>query len=213
VTHLHLVLALVAAVFIAREEIVLACFLLIIKGIIDAVDGELARLRERPSHVGRYWDTFADTIGLVAVMVAFSSVLGWSELLTAGMVLGTLIQYSLFNHYSVLMRMKGTGDFTSRIDEREQPVAYPWEKQSTVNVFHTIYVWLFSWQDSLVTKCSGKGSSSLRFELTVASFLGFGMQSLVILALAVSDNIQHLPELVLGLNTGLMALVLLRSWL
>jgi hypothetical protein len=39
------------------------------------------------------------------------------------------------------------------------------------------------------------------------------MQSLVILALAVSDNIQHLPELVLGLNTGLMALVLLRSWL
>ena len=213
VTHLHLALALVAAVFIAREEIVLACFLLIVKGIIDAVDGELARLRERPSHVGRYWDTFADTIGLVAVMVAFASILEWSVLLTSGMVLATLIQYSLFNHYSVLMRMKGTGDFTSRIDEREQPVAYPWEKQSTVNVFHTIYVWLFSWQDSLVTKCSGKGSSSLRFELTVSSFLGFGMQSLVILALAVSGSIHYLPELVLGLNTGLMALVLLRSWL
>lgn len=213
VTHFHLLLALVSAVLIAREYIVVACFLLIVKGIIDAVDGELARLRERPSHVGRYWDTFADTIGLIAVMIAFASVLGWSELLTAGMVLATLIQYSLFNHYSVLMRMKGTGDFTSRIDEREQPVAYPWEKQSTVNVFHGIYVVLFSWQDSLVTKCSGKGSSSLRTELTVSSFLGFGMQSLVIFGLAVVGSIHFLPELVLGLNMSLMALVLLRSWL
>jgi len=212
VTHLHLVLALVSAVLIAREQTVLACFLLIIKGIIDAVDGELARLRERPSHVGRYWDTFADTIGLVAVMVAFSSILGWNALLTGGMVLATLIQYSLFNHYSVLLRMKGTGDFTSRIDEREQPVAYPWEKQSSVNAFHAIYVALFSWQDTLVTKCSGKGSSSLRFELTVSSFLGFGMQSLIIFGLAVVGSIHYLPELVLVLNMGLMVLVLLRSW-
>jgi len=38
------------------------------------------------------------------------------------------------------------------------------------------------------------------------------MQSLVILALAVSGSIHYLPELVLGLNTGLMALVLVRSW-
>jgi phosphatidylglycerophosphate synthase len=213
VTHLHLLLALFCAVLIVQEQIVLACFLLILKGIIDAVDGELARLRERPSHVGRYWDTFADTIGLVAVMVAFATVLGWSELLTAGMVFATLIQYSLFNHYSVLMRIKGTGDFTSRLDEREQPVAYPWEKQSTVNIFHAIYVRLFSWQDSLISKCSGRGSPSLRFELTVSSFLGFGMQSLVICGLAVSSSIAHLPALVLGLNTGLMVLVLLRSWL
>lgn len=213
VTHLHLLLALVCAVLIAREHIALACFLLIVKGIIDAVDGELARIRERPSHVGRYWDTFADTIGLIAVMVAFSSVLGWSVLLTGGMVLATLIQYSLFNHYSVLMRMKGTGDSTSRIDEREQPIAYPWEKQSTVNAFHAIYVVLFSWQDSLVAKCSGKGSPSLRIELTASSFLGFGMQSLIIFGLAVLESIHYLPELVLGLNMSLMVLVLLRSWL
>ena len=212
VTHLHLLLALVCAALIVQERIVLACFLLILKGIIDAVDGELARLRERPSHVGRYWDTIADTIGLVAVMAAFANVLAWSAVLLCGMVLSTLFQYSLFNRYSVLMRMKGTGDFTSRIDEREQPVAYPWEMQSTVNAFHAIYVVLFSWQDSLIAACSGKGSSSLRFELTVSSFLGFGMQSLIIFGLALFGGIDHLPVLVLGLNNALMVLVLFRTW-
>ena len=213
VTHLHLLLALVCAVLVVQNRIVLACFLLILKGIIDAVDGELARLRERPSHVGRYWDTIADTIGLVAVMAAFASVLEWSGVLLCGMVLSTLFQYSLFNRYSVLMRMKGTGDFTSRIDEREQPVAYPWEKQSTVNALHALYVVLFSWQDSLIATCSGKGSSNLRFELTVSSFLGFGMQSLIIFGLALLGGVEHLPVLVLGLNNALMVLVLLRSWL
>jgi hypothetical protein len=82
-----------------------------------------------------------------------------------------------------------------------------------VNIFHAIYVRLFSWQDSLISKCFGRGSPSLRFELTVSSFLGFGMQSLVICGLAVSSSIAHLPALVLGFNTGLMVLVLLRSWL
>ena len=213
VTHLHLLLALVCAFLILQERIVLACFLLILKGIIDAVDGELARIRERPSHVGRYWDTIADTIGLVAVMSAFASVLDWSPLLLCGMVLATLFQYSLFNRYSVLMRMKGTGDFTSRVDERERPVAHPWEQQATVNALHTVYIVLFSWQDSLIARCSGKGSSTLRFELTVSSFLGFGMQSLIIFGLALSGGVHHLPALVLGLNNGLMVLVLVRSWL
>lgn len=211
VTNLHLLLTLFCAWLILEDEAVLACALLVVKGVIDAVDGELARIRNRPSHVGRYWDTVADTIGMIAVMLAFGRVFDWSLLLTCALILATLFQYSLFNHYSILMRSLGSGDATSRVDERVRPVANPWEKQSHVNFLHTIYVLFFSWQDQFVERLSGKGSPTLVFELTVSSALGFGLQSLVILVLAATSNLSWLPELILGVNMSLMALVLLRS--
>ena len=109
VTTFHLLLTIFSAWLILDGQPVLACFILIVKGVIDAVDGELARIRERPSHVGRYWDTVADTIGLIAVMGAFGTVFDWNLLFTSIMILATLFQYSLFNHYSVLMRALGSG--------------------------------------------------------------------------------------------------------
>ena len=211
VTNIHFLLTLFCAWLIYESYLLEGCFLLVIKGVIDAVDGELARIRERPSHVGRYWDTVADTIGLIAVMYAFSVVLDWEIVLTSILILATLLQYSVFNHFSILMRMLGSGDQTSRIDERIRPVAQPWESQRAVNIFHTIYVVFFSWQDSLVSKLSGKGSEKLRFELTVSSSLGYGMQSLLIFLLALTQNLSYLPHLILGVNGFLVALVLLRS--
>ena len=211
VTNFHLLLTISCAWLILQEQTILACFLLIVKGVIDAVDGELARMRERPSHVGRYWDTVADTIGLVAVMWAFGTLFAWELWLTFVLILATLFQYSLFNHYSILMRTLGTGDATSRIDERERPTAFPWEKQRTVNFFHSLYLVFFSWQDRIIAGLTGDGSEDLRFELTVSSTLGFGMQSLIIFALAVSENLFLLPELILGVNMAMMALVFIRS--
>jgi phosphatidylglycerophosphate synthase len=211
VTNIHFLLSLFCAWLILEGQILESCFLLIVKGVLDAVDGEMARIRERPSHVGRYWDTVADTIGLIAVMWAFGTVLGWNIALTSHLILSILLQYSFFNHFSILMRMLGSGDSTSRIDERVRPVAQPWESQTMVNIFHTIYVLFFSWQDSLVSKISGKGSKNLRFELTVSSFLGYGMQSIVIFLLALTQNLDSLPHLVLGVNVFLVVLVLIRS--
>ena len=211
VTNFHLLLSLYSAWLIYQGDTILACFLLIVKGVIDAVDGELARTRERPSHVGRYWDTVVDTIGLIAVMWAFGSLFNWDILFTFGMILAILFQYSLFNHYSILMKALGSGDATSRIDERIRPVAHPWEKQRNVNILHFIYLCFFNWQDRIISGLSGKGSKSLVFELTVSSALGFGMQSLLIFGLALTQNLEYLTHLVLGVNMFLMASVLLRS--
>ena len=211
VTNLHLLLTIFCGWLILQGQTILACALLILKGIIDAVDGELARIRERPSHVGRYWDTIADTIGLIVIMCAFGSLFSWRVSLTCILILATLFQYSLFNHYSILMRALGSGDATSRVDERVRPVAHPWEKQSNVNLLHLAYLYFFSWQDSIIAGLAGKGSKNLAFELTTSSALGFGMQSLAIFALAVSENLNYLPELILGVNMVLFGLVLLRS--
>ena len=129
VTNFHLLLSVLCAWLILQDYIVESCVLLVIKGVVDAVDGELARIRERPSHVGRYWDTIADTIGLILVTYAFGQYLNWDNLYSIGIVIVILLQYSLFNYFSVKMRQIGAGDDTSRTDEKISPVAKPWEKQ------------------------------------------------------------------------------------
>ena len=211
VTNLHLVLTIYCSWLILEGSMITACALLVVKGVIDAVDGELARIRDKPSHVGRYWDTIADSIGLFAVMCSFAVVLQWTPYVTGLIILAILFQYSLFNYYSIAMRSLSLGDTTSRLDERTKPTAYPWEKQSTVNFFHRIYLLSFSWQDRIIAKLSGKGSESLMFEFTLSSLLGFGFQSLILLILALTEQLDFLPELVLLFNSAVMGAVLLRS--
>jgi phosphatidylglycerophosphate synthase len=211
VTNIHLLISIFCSWLIIQGYTIESCFLLIIKGVIDAVDGELARLRERPSHVGRYWDTIADTIGLISVMFAFGIFLDWNSIFTFFMILAILFQYSLFNHFSIMMRRLGTGDSTSRLDERSTPMAHEWEKQRNVNFLHFIYVIFFSWQDSIISKLTGRGSKSLVFELTVSSLLGYGVQSIFIFSLALMGALQHLPKLVFGLNGIIMIIIILRS--
>jgi hypothetical protein len=108
--------------------------------------------------------------------------------------------------------MIGLGDTTSRVDERICPTAWPWEKQEHVNFLHKIYLIGFSWQDQIINFIVGKGSDELSFELTISSLLGYGCQSLLILGLAFI-NIELMPELLLGMNSTLMFLVVSRSHL
>ena len=211
VTNFHLLLSILCAWLIIENNIILACFLLVIKGVIDAIDGELARIRKKPSHVGRYWDTVADTIGLILVMIAFGEALDWNISLSIGIILAILFQYSLFNHFSVRMRLLGSGDTTSRIDERIRPNAHPWEKQRNVDIFHLIYLLFFSWQDRIISILTGKGSEKLVWELTLSSLLGYGAQSLIILILSISNNMQYLPNLVLQLNIFIMLIIIIKS--
>ena len=211
VTNLHLLLSLFGAWLIFEGYTIEACSLLVVKGVIDAVDGELARIRQRPSHVGRYWDTIADTVGLIAVMYAFGILLSWEIAFTFTIILVILFQYSVFNHFSIMMRVLGAGDMTSRIDERIRPIAYPWERQKSVNFFHFIYLCFFSWQDRIISKLAGKGSEKLVFELSISSTLGYGAQSVLILLLALTHNLEHLPTLFLGVNVALMTLAILYS--
>ena len=211
VTNFHLLLSILCAWLILQEYIIESCILLVIKGVVDAVDGELARIREKPSHVGRYWDTIADTLGLILVTYAFGQHLGWGGVYISSIVVAVLFQYSLFNHFSVRARGLGLGDDTSRVDEKICPVAKPWEKQIHVNFLHKIYLVGFSWQDQIIDMMTGKGSKNLSFELTISSMLGYGFQSIIILILGLSMNINLLDDLILYVNGTIMILVVLKS--
>ena len=90
-------------------------------------------------------------------------------------------------------------------------MAKPWEKQIHVNFLHKIYLVGFSWQDRIIDMMTGKGSKNLSFELTISSMLGYGFQSIIILILGLSMNINLLDDLILYVNGTIMILVVLKS--
>ena len=62
VTIGFIIVGLIAVFFILQGYYWMASFFLILKSILDAADGELARVKEKPSYTGRYLDSVADII-------------------------------------------------------------------------------------------------------------------------------------------------------
>ncbi len=75
-THLviaHTVLGLVAATFLARGADRLAALLLQVVTVLDNADGQLARLREEETELGRYLDTEFDAVVNLALFTAIAA--------------------------------------------------------------------------------------------------------------------------------------------
>ena len=67
VTPIHVTIGFIISGLIAIYCIIqgyfwLAAFFLILKSILDAADGELARVKQKPSYTGRYLDSVSDII-------------------------------------------------------------------------------------------------------------------------------------------------------
>ena len=62
VTILFIISGLLAIGCIFFHQYLLAAFFIILKSILDAADGELARIKNTPSYTGRYFDSVADII-------------------------------------------------------------------------------------------------------------------------------------------------------
>src|SRR5690606_30961696 len=62
VTISFIISGLIAVYCILNGYYWLAAFFLILKSILDAADGELARVKQKPSYTGRYFDSVADMI-------------------------------------------------------------------------------------------------------------------------------------------------------
>ena len=76
-----------------------AAFFLIFKSILDAADGELARIKKKPSYTGRYLDSVAD---IILNALFFSSIWYVTDTdLWVGIVafLGLQLQGTLYNYY------------------------------------------------------------------------------------------------------------------
>ncbi len=159
-----------------------AGFFLILKSILDAADGELARLKAQPSFVGRYLDSILDCLLNVAFLISiawFSDTNFWWSILA---FLCMQTQGTLYNYYHVILRHSTAGEITSQIFEKKPPAAYPQEKQSNVNFLFNIYRLLYRVFDELIYKLDPFAFKSATFPkwfMTLVSFYGLGFQLLL----------------------------------
>lgn len=131
------------------------------KNILDAVDGSLARLQNRPSRIGRFLDSLSDA----AVAVALYGALAWvvaqqraglyAWTLAAAALVAGLVQSTVFNFYYVRYRRRHGGDPTSQVEEsfteqdREAYAGQPWAAR-TLGTLLALYHVVYGWQDRIV---------------------------------------------------------------
>ncbi len=183
-----------AALIWSGTFLALAAFLLPVKSLLDAVDGSLARARNRPSQVGRFLDSFCDFFVNLALFLAIAHHTGQS----AGYALLALVlatfQGSVYNYYYVIKRHDSGGDLTSAIDQRHAPEPYPWDNPTMLKFLHRSYLVFYWWQDRLAHRLDPAavhhGEKLTGGFLTALSVLGLGFQLLVICLLIWSQKME-----------------------
>ena len=196
VTTWFIISGLLAIGCILCEYYYAAGFFLIMKSVLDAADGELSRVKNTPSFVGRYYDSIADVILNFLFLLAIWYVTKSSLVFMVLAFIGVQLQGTLYNYYYIILRNKVNGDMTSRVFEEDVPKALEGETQSRVNLFHKIFQTLYFPFDKTIYIMDKKAIDSQPFPkwfMTLLSILGLGFQLLILAVMLVL----HLEKYVL----------------
>lgn len=184
VTILFGISGLIAIYCILTQQYFWAAFFIVLKSGIDAADGELARLKNTPSYVGRYLDSVFDIIlnFLFLMTICYvSKTTIWFSLLA---FIGIQLQGTLYNYYYVILRNKSVGgDTTSKVFEYKSPKALPGEKQKSVDILFGIYTIVYGAFDKIIhalDKDAYKVKTFPNWFMTLLSLYGLGFQLLII---------------------------------
>jgi phosphatidylserine synthase len=196
VTLLFGVSGLIAIYCILQGSYYLAGFFIILKSMIDAADGELARLKNTPSYTGRYLDSVFDIILNFLFLMTICYVSKTSFWLTVLAFIGIQLQGTLYNYYYVILRNKSVGgDTTSKIFEYKSPKALPGETQKSVDILFRIYTIVYGTFDKIIhflDKEAYKVKTFPNWFMTVLSIYGLGFQLLIIAVMLPMDLIEYI---------------------
>ena len=189
VTIGFIISGLIATYCILKGHFLLAAFFLILKSILDAADGELARVKEKPSYTGRYLDSVADIVLNAIFFISIWYITNTAFLICLLAFLGMQLQGTLYNYYYVILRNKFGGDTTSRVFEYKTPIALEGEKQKHVNILFALYKTLYGAFDKTIyvlDSNADKGKILPNWLMTGVSTFGLGFQLLIISVLLVA---------------------------
>jgi len=198
ITAIHLTLmfglcGIAAVIAILNGYFMIAGLLLIIKSILDAADGEMARLKKNPSYVGRYLDSVFDIVLNFFIILAVWHVTGQSIWLAMAAFGSIQLQGTLYNFYYVILRHNSdSGDRTSKIFETETPEAYPGESQKNVNLLFWFYTLFYSIFDKIIYALDRQAPLKKTFPkwfMSLLSMYGLGFQLLIISGMLASGLI------------------------
>ena len=190
-----------------------ACFL-ILKSILDAADGELARVKATPSYTGRYLDSVADILLNALIFVTLWYLTDISILYTLLAFIGMQLQGTIYNYYYVILRNRFNGDTTSRIFEKDPPTALAGEKQRHVNILFFLYRGLYAVFDKTIYLLDRSAVKSVWFPnwfMTIVSLLGLGSQLLIISIFLVLGLRDFIIPFFIGYTSMIFILIAIRK--
>ncbi len=187
-TPVHLTLAfvlcgLMAVICILLHYFWAAIFFLILKSVLDAADGELARVKNTPSYTGRFLDSVSDIILNILILISIWYITNGSELYALLAFVGLQLQGTLYNYYYAILKNRYDGDTTSRIFETDIPSAMQGENQRHVTVLFRLYQVFYGFFDQIIYALDRGASYSKTLPnwlMTAVSTFGLGFQLLLI---------------------------------
>jgi len=183
-TFLFLMVGVFASYLIYKNIwLTFTAILLPIKSLLDAADGEIARLKNTPSSVGRYFDSVSDFIVNLLLFLSIGAYFNQNIFIVLLSLVLFQLQGTIYSYYYVIKRHQCNGDTTSRIFEKEKPIQYERDNLFLLKIFHKIFLLIYGWQDFLISKLDPKAITSKELPswfMTLVSLLGLGFQLLVI---------------------------------
>jgi len=214
VTITFIIAGLLAIICLLNQYYWATLFFLVLKSILDAADGELARLKNTPSYTGRYFDSVADIILNLLILITIWYVTSGAWFLTALAFIGLQLQGTLYNYYYVILRNTKAGDTTSRIFETETPTALKGETQRSVNFFFSLYKMLYGVFDSTIyalDRNAEKSNSFPNWFMTAVSTFGLGFQLLVIGCMLVLGLRDYIIPFFIAYSFFILIFILIRK--
>lgn len=183
ITFSFIVSGVLAIICMVKGFYLATAIFLIIKSVLDAADGELARVKNTPSYTGRYFDSVSDIVLNMLILMTIGHITDTDYALTALAFIGIQLQGTLYNYYYVILRNRYDGDTTSRIFEIATPKAMPGEQQRNVDILFWWYKFFYGNFDRIIYRMDPHAPVKGRIPnwlMTAVSTFGLGFQLLII---------------------------------
>jgi len=216
VTSWFILSGVLAIICMLMQYNIAAAVFLILKSVLDAADGELSRVKNQPSYVGRYYDSIADIILNFLFLITLWHITGDSLWHVALAFIGIQLQGTLYNYYYVILRNSVEGDTTSRVFEDHAPVAMKGESQRSVNLFYRIYNILYIVFDKTIYFLDKNAMHSKPFPrwfMALLSTFGLGFQLLLMAAFLAVGLDHYIIPFFIAYSGLIMVFVAIRRWM
>jgi hypothetical protein len=216
VTMMFVVAGSIAIACILTRQFWLAAFFLILKSVLDAADGELARVKKTPSYTGRYFDSVADIMLNFFFLWSICYITEGSLLWAVLAFFAVQLQGTLYNYYYVILRNKFDGDKTSRVFEDKAPVAMPGETQRTVDNWFRAYSVCYGVFDKTIYAMDKQAEDGLfypKWFMTAVSGFGLGFQLLIISVMLCLGWAAYIIPFFIGYSALILVFIAMRKYL
>lgn len=216
VTLLFGVAGLLAIGCILQDHYWAAGLLIILKSILDAADGELARAKQTPSYTGRYLDSVFDIVLNFLFLMTICFVSETTFLYAFLAFISIQLQGTLYNYYYVILRNQCIGgDSTSHVFEDKSPGALSGESQRSVDALFTLYTVFYRVFDKTI-QCLDQGAHKVvsnfpNWFMTLVSVYGLGFQLLIIAIMLPMGWIEYIAPFFIIYSVFIFVLIGIRK--